>query len=128
MEQTASTPAVAFLIERGVPFDQLEYEHTDDFTGGFGAEASQKLGIAPAEVFKTLMVEADTEPSCVLVPVDHRMSLKKVAKALHAKKAEMMPANKAQNRTGYIVGGISPFGQKNPAPSSSTKAASTLTT
>lgn len=116
MEQAASTPAVAFLIEQGAVFEELEYEHTDDFEGGFGAEASEKLSIAPAEVFKTLMVEIDGDPGCVLVPVDHRMSLKKVAKAFNGKKADMMPANKAQNRTGFIVGGISPFGQKNQAP------------
>lgn len=116
MEQAASTPAVAFLIEKGAPFTELHYEHSDDFEGGFGQEAAEKLGASTAEVFKTLMVEVDGEPGCVLVPADHRMSLKKVAKSFKGKRADMMSPAKAQRRTGFVVGGISPFGQKNQAP------------
>lgn len=116
MEHTASTPAVAFLLERDIPFEELHYSHTENFSRGFGLEASEKLGFAPAEVFKTLMVEVDGNPACVVVPVDHHMSLKKVARAFKGKRAEMLAPDKASKRTGYVVGGISPFGQKMPAP------------
>ena len=116
VDQSVSTPAVAYLLEAGVPFSQLTYEHSSEFDHGFGVEAAQKLGFDPAEVFKTLLVDADGEVVCVVVPVDHRMSLKKVARAAGAKKARMLPPEVAQHRTGYVVGGISPFGQKQQAP------------
>ncbi|MDO5035096.1 MAG: Cys-tRNA(Pro) deacylase [Actinomycetaceae bacterium] len=116
MEQSASTPAVAFLLERGVEFEELHYNHAAEFDRGFGVEAAEKLGFAFAEVFKTLMVEVDGDAKCVLVPVDHRMSLKKVSRAFGGKRANMLAPDKAQRRTGYVVGGISPFGQKTPAP------------
>lgn len=109
-----ATPALTYLNQHGVSFEELSYQHSDDFAGGFGAEAATKLGASSDEVFKTLMLEVDGEPVAALVPASHRLSHKKVARAMGGKRAEFMEPSKAQHRSGYVVGGISPFGQKQP--------------
>ncbi|MDO5728586.1 MAG: aminoacyl-tRNA deacylase [Actinomycetaceae bacterium] len=112
--QSGATPALTYLIERGIACEELTYEHTDGFEGGFGVEAAAKLGASTDDVFKTLMLEADSRAVAVLIPASHRLSLKKVARSIGAKRAELMDPKKAQQRSGYVVGGISPFGQKQP--------------
>lgn len=110
--RTGATPALTYLLERGVECEELTYRHTDGFDGGFGAEAAAKLGASPDEVFKTLMLEVDGQAIAALIPASHRLSHKKVARSVGAKRAEFMDPQKAQQRSGYVVGGISPFGQK----------------
>src|SRR4029453_3968085 len=93
----------------GVPFRIHEYDHS--VTHGYGVEAAEALGIDPGRVFKTLMAEADA-PVVAIVPVSAQLDLKALAKACGSKRAALMDAVSAQRRTGYVLGGISPFGQK----------------
>jgi Cys-tRNA(Pro)/Cys-tRNA(Cys) deacylase len=81
-----------------------------------GLQAAAALGLDPALVLKTLMVEVDRRPACCVIPSDRSLSMKKVAAAFGGKHAEMMAAQKAERLTGYRVGGISPFGQKRAVP------------
>ena len=77
-----------------------------------GLQAAEALGVAPEQVFKTLMVLIDGAPACVIVPSDCEVSMKKLAAVLGAKSGQMMKPADAERLTGYKVGGVSPFGQK----------------
>jgi Cys-tRNA(Pro)/Cys-tRNA(Cys) deacylase len=81
-----------------------------------GLQAAEALDVEPNRVLKTLMVEVDGSPVCVVVPADSEVSMKKLAAALDAKAAKMMQPSDAERITGYHVGGISPFGQKKKVP------------
>ena len=81
-----------------------------------GLQAAQALGIEPAVMLKTLMVEVDGKPACCVIPSDRQLSMKRVASAFGGKSAAMMPVPKAEKLTGYHVGGISPLGQKRVVP------------
>lgn len=109
---TAATAAVAALQEAGVDFAELPYEHEDG--AGFGAEAAAKLGRDPQQVFKTLMIVHEGEYAVAVVPVAGKLSTKNAAKALGWKSASMADPKTAEKRSGYVVGGISPLGQKTP--------------
>lgn len=114
-KQRGGTPAIVELQQAGVAFEVLEYDH-DPTVRNFGLEAANALGLDPMQVFKTLLVVADGRPAVGIVPVDGKLSLKGIASALGAKKAEMMVPADAERLTGYVVGGISPFGQKRRSP------------
>jgi Cys-tRNA(Pro)/Cys-tRNA(Cys) deacylase len=103
------TPAVRALEAAGVPFTIHEYEH-DPNARGFGVEAAAVLGLDPDQVFKTLVVAADDDPAVAIVPVSGQLSLKAVGTALG--RVEMCDPAVAQRVTGYVLGGISPFGQR----------------
>jgi Cys-tRNA(Pro)/Cys-tRNA(Cys) deacylase len=106
------TPAILFLENQKASFELLEYLH-DENNQNFANEASEKLGLAPKIVFKTLVVEVDTNNFVVaIIPSDKQLSLKKLAKAASGKKAVMAEARKVQSMSGYVLGGVSPFGQK----------------
>lgn len=106
------TPAILFLEKQKASFDVFEYLH-DPNNQSFASEASEKLGIAPEKVFKTLVVEVDAHHFVVaIVPSDKQLSMKKLAKAASGKKAVMADAKKVERMSGYILGGVSPFGQK----------------
>lgn len=108
------TPAVAALKKAKVAHQVLEYEHDAD-NRHFGMEAANKLGLEPACVFKTLLVSLNGDAKSLgvaIIPVDKQLDLKAIAKALGAKKAAMADPKIAERVTGYIVGGISPLGQK----------------
>ncbi len=106
------TPAVTLLTQRKVSFDILEYEH-DAGCQAYGMEAVEKLSLSAPQVFKTLVTELDNGKLAVaLIPVAARLSLKKMAKACSAKKAVMADPAKVTAATGYIMGGVSPLGQK----------------
>lgn len=109
------TPATAALAAAGVPFVLHPYTH-DPATASFGAEAAQALGIDPSRVFKTLMVEVEGRLAVGIVPVSGTLDLKAFAAAMGAKKAAMADPAAAQRRTGYVLGGISPLGQRLPSP------------
>ncbi len=106
------TPAVRVLEQAGVAFTLREYRH-DPATPAYGLEAAEALGLPPHTVFKTLLAMLDGKRLAVaLVPVSSTLDLKALARAAAAKKASMAEAGVAERATGYVVGGISPLGQK----------------
>jgi Cys-tRNA(Pro)/Cys-tRNA(Cys) deacylase len=109
------TPATAALAAAGVPFVLHQYVH-DPSAASYGTEAAEALGIAPEMVFKTLMVEVEGRLAVGVVPVSGNLDLKAFAAALGAKKAAMADPAAAQRRTGYVLGGISPLGQRQASP------------
>lgn len=107
------TPAVVELEHAGIAHTIHEYERGDDLHD-FGREAADALGLDHDQVFKTLVVVADQELVVALVPVSCQLSMKRVAAAVGAKKAAMCEPARAERSSGYIVGGISPIGQRTP--------------
>ena len=106
------TPAIVQLDKLAVPHQLHQYSH-EASCKSFGLEAVAKLNVATELVFKTLVVDVDKNYLAVaIIPVAQSLNLKKVAKALNAKKVKMADANKVQNSTGYVLGGVSPLGQK----------------
>jgi Cys-tRNA(Pro)/Cys-tRNA(Cys) deacylase len=105
------TPAINELDAAGIAYTLHEYERGEDLHH-YGNEAAAKLGLDPDQVFKTLLVTADGEHAVAIVPVSTKVALKQVARALGAKRAEMCDPTVAERVTGYVRGGISPFGQK----------------
>lgn len=107
----AGTPATVALTRAGVEFVPHLYEH-DSAATNFGLEAAEKLGLDPERVFKTLLADADGMLVVGIVPVTGLLDLKALAHAVGAKKAVMADPQLAERKTGYVVGGISPVGQK----------------
>jgi len=106
------TPAIQIARQAGIKHRIHEYSH-DPTHPSFGLEASEKLGVAPEQVFKTLVVVLDTRELAVgIVPVSSKLNLKAIAKAARAKKAAMADAGVVERSTGYVLGGVSPLGQK----------------
>jgi len=114
-EHGAGTPATLALEKAGITFAPHLYEHDAQATS-FGLEAAEKLGLDPARVFKTLLAEADGTLVVGLVPVTRQLDLKALAASVGAKKAVMADPKTAERKTGYVVGGISPIGQKTALP------------
>lgn len=107
----AGTPATVALAALGIPFTTHEYSH-DPTASSFGLEAAAALGVQPDRVFKTLLAEADGTLVVGIVPVVGKLDLKALSSAVGAKRAAMADAAVAERKTGYVVGGISPIGQK----------------
>jgi Cys-tRNA(Pro)/Cys-tRNA(Cys) deacylase len=107
------TPAVQALERAGVAHALHPYEH-DPRAESYGLEAAEVLGVEPARVFKTLVADADGRLVVAVVPVSGRLDLKALARAVGARKVAMADPAAAQRATGYVVGGISPLGQKRP--------------
>ena len=105
------TPATKLLKANKVDFSIHEYEH-DANAKSFGLEAAEKLNLRVEEVFKTLLVTDEKNYFVAILPVHHQLNLKKVAQAVGAKKLKMSDPKDAERLTGYLVGGISPVGQK----------------
>ncbi len=105
------TPATKLLKANKIDFSIHEYEH-DANTKSFGLEAAEKLNLRVEEVFKTLLVTDEKNYFVAILPVHHQLNLKKVAQAVGAKKLKMSDPKDAERLTGYLVGGISPVGQK----------------
>ncbi|MFQ5993476.1 MAG: Cys-tRNA(Pro) deacylase [Acidiferrobacterales bacterium] len=105
------TPAIIAAKRAGIPFVVHEYQH--EGIGGYGEQAAAALGVEPERVFKTLVASLDRGDFAVaIVPVAKRLDLKALAGALRAKRASMAQEKDAERATGYVVGGISPLGQK----------------
>jgi Cys-tRNA(Pro)/Cys-tRNA(Cys) deacylase len=115
----AATPAIAALLAAEVPHQVLQYHH-DPRTQSFGEEAVEELaqagGVNPEQVFKTLVVALPKGLAVAVIPVPSKLSLKAAAAALGVPKATMADRAAAERSTGYVIGGISPFGQRRPLP------------
>jgi Cys-tRNA(Pro)/Cys-tRNA(Cys) deacylase len=112
---SGGTPATVTLDRAGIAYEVRAYEH-DPAATSYGLEAATALGVPPERVFKTLLVDTDKGLGVGIVPVDRLLDLKAVAAALGAKKATMADPAVAERVTGYVVGGISPVGQKKALP------------
>jgi Cys-tRNA(Pro)/Cys-tRNA(Cys) deacylase len=115
----AATPAIAALLAGAVPHEVLQFHH-DARHESFGEEAVEELvqaeGIAPEQVFKTLVIALPKGLAVAVLPVPSKLSLKAAAAALGAAKATMAERAAAERSTGYVIGGISPLGQRKPLP------------
>jgi Cys-tRNA(Pro)/Cys-tRNA(Cys) deacylase len=105
------TPATVALQRAGIRFTAHSYAH-DAGAAGYGLEAADKLGLDADRVFKTLLADADGTLVVAVVPVSGQLDLKALAAAVGAKKAVMADPKLAERKTGYVLGGISPVGQK----------------
>ena len=105
------TPATVALTRAGVAFTLHPYPH-DDATTAFGDEAAAALGVDPGRIFKTLLADVGGELVVAVVPVARQLDLKALAAVLGAKRATMADPAAATRSTGYVLGGISPLGQR----------------
>ena len=104
------TPAVVAAQQAGIPFTLHEYEH-DPAASSYGLEAAEKTGVDPARVFKTLVVAQDGKLSVAIVPVAAQLDLRALGK-----RAALADRAAAERATGYVLGGISPLGQRKRLP------------
>jgi Cys-tRNA(Pro)/Cys-tRNA(Cys) deacylase len=105
------TPATVALTAAGVAYALHPYDH-DPAASSFGLEAAEALGVEPARVFKTLLADLDGRLVVAVVPVTAQLDLKALAAAAGGKRAVMADPAAAERSSGYVVGGISPFGQR----------------
>lgn len=110
-KRAGGTPATVALERAGVCFEMRAYEH-DPSAASFGLEAAQALGVDAARVFKTLLADTDAGLVVGIVPVTGSLDLKALAAAVGVKRASMADPSVAERTTGYVVGGISPIGQR----------------
>lgn len=109
----AGTPATVALTKAQVTFTTHAYEH-DPAAASYGTEAAEAMGVAPARVFKTLVADVDGKLTVAVVPVSGSLDLKALASAVGGKKAAMADPAAAERSSGYVLGGISPLGQRKP--------------
>ncbi|OFE12423.1 aminoacyl-tRNA deacylase [Pseudohongiella acticola] len=110
------TPGINVAKKAGISHRLHEYEH-DAGHPSYGLEAAEKMGVPAHQVFKTLVVALDNHSLAVaVIPVSAMLNLKLAARAAGAKKAVMAPAADVQRSTGYVLGGVSPLGQKKRLP------------
>ena len=106
------TPAIKLLQQHKIAHVVREYAH-DPAAESYGREAAEKLGVPEAQVFKTLVVTLDGREMVVgIIPVSALLSMKAIAKAAGGKKADMAAPKDVERSTGYVLGGVSPLGQK----------------
>jgi len=106
------TPAIKLAQKANINHKIHEYTH-DSSTESYGLEAAEKLGVAETRIFKTLVVSLDNKTLAVgIIPVSEKLSMKLLAKAAGVKKAVMATQADVERSTGYVLGGVSPLGQK----------------
>lgn len=105
------TPAITILKKARTDHEVLRYSHAPS-ASSYGAEAAEKLNLPPEQVFKTLIANCDEELVVAIIPVTHQLNTKLLARACHAKKAKMADPDVITAKTGYVLGGVSPLGQK----------------
>ena len=105
------TPAINQAKKAKISYTVHEYAH-DPAAESYGREAAQKLGVEAERVYKTLVVDGGKDLIVAVVPVMCQLDLKLLAKAVGAKKLAMADVRKVERTTGYVVGGVSPLGQK----------------
>ena len=110
-KSAGGTPATVALTRAGISFTLHEYDH-DPRAESFGLEAAEALDLDPARVLKTLMATVDGRLAVAVVPVSGQLDLKALARALGGSRAAMAERAAAERATGYVVGGISPVGQR----------------
>lgn len=110
-QERVGTPATVALDGAGVRYSVHTYEH-DPAATSYGLEAASRLGLDPASVFKTLLAEVDGDLVVAVVPVSGQLDLKALAAAVGGKRAALAEPAAAERATGYVVGGISPLGQR----------------
>ncbi|TRW44652.1 Cys-tRNA(Pro) deacylase [Georgenia yuyongxinii] len=108
----AGTPALLALARAGVAHEVRAYEHDPRSGLSFGEEAAVALGVEPARVLKTLVAAVDGALTVAVVPVTGQLDLKALATAVGGKRATMADPGAAERATGYVIGGISPLGQR----------------
>jgi len=111
----AGTPATVALTRAGIAFTVHAYDH-DPAADSYGAEAARVLGVEPRRVFKTLLADVDGRLTVAVVPVAGQLDLKALAAAAGGKRAAMADPKLAERTTGYVLGGISPLGQRKKLP------------
>ncbi|EHN10509.1 YbaK family protein [Patulibacter medicamentivorans] len=104
------TPATRAARQAGIAFEIHEYEH-DPSVASYGLEAAQALGLDPARVFKTLLVQRADQPTVCVLPVSATLDLRALGK-----RTAMLDPQRAESLTGYVTGGISPVGQRRRLP------------
>jgi Cys-tRNA(Pro)/Cys-tRNA(Cys) deacylase len=109
------TPATVALTQAKVGFEVHAYEH-DPAAQSYGTEAAEAMGVVPERVFKTLLADVDGKLVVAVVPVSGQLDLKALASAAGGKKAAMADPAAAERATGYVLGGISPLGQRKKLP------------
>lgn len=114
-KNSAGTPATVALTKARMAHTVHAYEHAEDTTS-YGDEAAAQLGVDPNRIFKTLVAEVAGRLTVAVVPVAHQLDLKALARAVGAKRAEMADPAAAQRSSGYVLGGISPIGQRTALP------------
>ncbi|MDT0201272.1 Cys-tRNA(Pro) deacylase [Nocardioides sp. AE5] len=112
---SAGTPATVALAVAGIEHTVHTYDH-DPRSASYGAEAAAALGLAEEQVFKTLLADADGRLVVAIVPVAGELDLKALARTLGASRCAMADPARARRSSGYVVGGISPIGQRKALP------------
>jgi Cys-tRNA(Pro)/Cys-tRNA(Cys) deacylase len=115
MKKGAGTPAIVAATRAGIEHRVHAYDH-DPGQASYGEEAAAALGLEPARVFKTLIATVDGTLSVAVVPVAGQLDLKALAAACGGKRAAMAEPRDAERATGYVLGGISPLGQRTRLP------------
>lgn len=113
--ESAGTPATAALAKAGIDFTLHPYEHHDGATR-YGEEAAEQLGVDPRRIFKTLIADVSGQLVVAVVPVADQLDLKALARSRGAKKAQLADPQAATRSSGYVLGGISPIGQRTKLP------------
>lgn len=110
------TPAIKYLEKHGISFELLSYEHCANAVC-FGVDVTTKLNLPPAQVYKTLIVAlSNAQLVTAMVPVSNSLNMKAIAQCMKVKSAKMAMPEQVKASTAYVLGGVSPFGQKKQLP------------
>jgi Cys-tRNA(Pro)/Cys-tRNA(Cys) deacylase len=107
-----ATRATVVLDDAGAIYQVHRYDVPEKVGDGYGEAVAAAIGLGPSRVFKTLVAEVDDEPVIAVIPVDRRLSTKRLARAVGGKHCSLVSPAIAERETGYVTGGISPFGQR----------------